>query len=373
MRLDSRLRGWRDALAIVWLALAASFGCGTGGDAAADAGRDGVEGGEGGGGEGGGGAGGEGGGAGASHEFLDEDGALPPLLSDLGLYPDMDDLEQTHPATLRYVPRYALWSNGGAKDRLVHIPAGMHIDNSDPEHWDFPDGTIFFKTFSFEDEDGVLRPIETRLILKTDGQWSYALYVWNDDASDAEQSDMRLTQPVTVYHDGEAFEHVVPSSRDCDKCHESDEDFVIGFDELRLNHPLQPDDAVQLEALAEDDFFSEPLRDVPETIEHDDADTRAVLGYIHGNCAHCHNGRDGPSNAYDLRHPVALDNLIDRGVESEGLSGTRVVPGDPEASVLYLSFIRDESDPELRPMPPVGVQRIDEEAVTLIRDWIEAL
>lgn len=76
----------------------------------------------------------------------------------------------------------------------------------------------------------------------------------------------------------------------------------------------------------------------------------------------------------DLRHPHALAQLT--GVPTQGsgqLSGLRVAPGAPEESVLYQSLVTDGSLPELKPMPPLGVQRRDADAAALIAAWIRAL
>jgi len=59
-----------------------------------------------------------------------------------------------------------------------------------------------------------------------------------------------------------------------------------------------------------------------------------------------------------LDHHVALDQIVG-------------VP--PESSVLFLAFSRESDDPDLRDMPPVGVSLVDEQAVELLRDWIDAL
>ncbi|MDM7915125.1 MAG: hypothetical protein QUU85_07645 [Candidatus Eisenbacteria bacterium] len=106
--------------------------------------------------------------------------AAPARLADTGLYSD--------PATrtvaqenIPYEPQYPLWSDGAVKRRWVHIPPGTHIDASDPDHWQFPIGTRFWKEFSF---DG--RPVETRFITRGDnGEWMYFAYRWNAEGTDA--------------------------------------------------------------------------------------------------------------------------------------------------------------------------------------------
>jgi hypothetical protein len=177
---------------------------------------------------------------------------------------------------------------------------------------------------------------------------------------------------VEVESGGESIEHTVPARLDCRKCHESQPVTIIGFDELRLNSKLSASDSeTQLEALADSGLLSDAPSD-PAIIEHEDPITEAVLGYLHGNCAHCHNGWDGPSSAFDMRYPVALENLIDQETTSELISGIRVVAGDPEESALVKAFSREGVD-DAQPMPPLGVDLRDDAALALFEAWIADL
>ena len=67
------------------------------------------------------------------------------------------------------------------------------------------------------------------------------------------------------------------------------------------------------------------------------------------------------------------ENLIGVETTSELFGGLRVSPGDPDESALYRGLVRDIEEGDAQPMPPVGVQRVDPEAVTLFYDWISAL
>jgi hypothetical protein len=160
--------------------------------------------------------------------------------------------------------------------------------------------------------------------------------------------------------------HEIPSRFDCRACHESNPTVVIGFDELRL--------ASELDALAAREVFAHAPPAEPEHIEHADARTRDVLGYLHGNCAHCHNGAPTSMSQLDLRHARALANTL--GVETQGsgqAAGVRIVPGVPEESVLFLALYGQSDDSELQPMPPIAVQRRDSDAIARIEAWIREL
>ena len=46
-----------------------------------------------------------------------------------------------------FAPRYALWTDGAAKERYIYLPPGTSIDTTDPDQWIFPEGTMIWKNF----------------------------------------------------------------------------------------------------------------------------------------------------------------------------------------------------------------------------------
>jgi hypothetical protein len=106
----------------------------------------------------------------------------------------------------------------------------------------------------------------------------------------------------------------------------------------------------------------------------------AALGYLHGNCGHCHN--DSALPALDLvlaqqasnttasaaRTHASLMERVSRFRPHGAAEAKRVVRGHPEQSVLVARM--NSSDPRTR-MPPLGVSVVDAEGVALIRRWIE--
>jgi hypothetical protein len=259
------------------------------------------------------------------------------------------------------------------KQRLLVLPDGSQVDSQDREAWQFPEHTLFFKTFSYQDAaaaDG-LRPIETRVLQKTAEGWDYHVYLWSKERDTARLLDGIYTTPVEVESAGETFDHVVPARLDCRKCHESQPVVVIGFDELRLNAPLHgAESETQLTRLGAQGILSD-VAETPDMVRHSDPTTEQVLGYLHGNCAHCHNGWDGPSSAFDMRHAAALKNLINVETTSELLSGLRLAPGSAQDSAIYRAMARDPSFPDAAAMPPVGVDLVDRDAVLLLQSWID--
>lgn len=296
--------------------------------------------------------------------------AFPEDLADVGIYPSFPDTVDVHALAFSYEPRWPLWSNGLSKDRLLVLPFGEAITVGTDGLWSFPVGTLVFKTFASEAGD----PVETRLIRRLEDGWDYAVYGWQGDGQEALRLDISASTPARVTRaDGTDYEHRIPSEKQCQKCHESGVDVLLGLTPIQLGTADDDEAWTPLEAMVAGGLFSTPARTEPETIAGPDALTTEVMGYFTGNCVHCHNGLDGPSNSFDLRHDVMLDNTI--GVESESTWGVgpRIVPGHPEQSMLFVGFSMETEDPEIKDMPPLGVQVRDAEAVELLRTWILAL
>jgi hypothetical protein len=294
-------------------------------------------------------------------------GELPAKLSQVGLYRRLPELELA-PRALAYEPGYPLWSDGGAKQRALVLPEGETIDATDATAYVFPTGTLLFKTFSFRTPSSSQQvvPVETRVLRRTEDGWEFSAYGWDEQGQDAELLDLKRGETRRVLsEDGEVVEHGIPSRLECRQCHESSTSEVLGVNELQL---------AKSGSLAE---LTEHLRPTPkkpyaELPPHGPLTTR-VLGYLVGNCVHCHNGTNGAASAFDLRPDVALQNLIDRPTESSATAdGIRIRPGEPDESVLFLG-VKGVPDAEVKDMPPLGVALRDASAVELLNSWITAL
>lgn len=269
---------------------------------------------------------------------------LPDRLAEFSLFSDVSDLETASGSTI-YEPLWPLWSNGTSKLRQLVMPRGATVEKTGDQAWDFPLGSLFFKTFS--DQTG---PIETRLIRNTAEGWEYAAYQWNAERNDAVRLDGRLSISVNVLLNNETFEHEIPSINQCKTCHESGASVILGYNPIQLGEqPLLSGTGDQL--------------------------ANQVIGYAYGNCTHCHNGSYmSDESGFSLLPEDFIANTVNHLTEGSGSAeGIRIRPGHPEDSVLYVSMTSDNADVELRSMPPLGVQRLDNEAIALLKTWIEHL
>jgi hypothetical protein len=308
----------------------------------------------------------------------------PQSLQDTGLYADFATL-QVDPAHLAFSPQYPLWTDGAAKRRWISLPPGTAIDGSDPDAWVFPVGTRLWKEFSFYG-----RRIETRYIERqSDGQWLYAAYAWSADGREAHLVSERGRRG--VYPLGGGRSHTIPGVGDCKACHHGSRTEVLGFSALQLSPDrdpnalhaeLRPGEGVDLTKLVEKGLvvgLPKPLRETPPRIEAASVTERAALGYLHGNCGHCHNDQGSLRNVgLFLRHtshaevPPALASTVGHPVKKPAPGQSpdavlRVEPGRPERSGLMQRV--GSRYPALQ-MPPLGTEMVDGEALDLLRRWI---
>ncbi|MEM1414353.1 MAG: hypothetical protein AAGH15_05615 [Myxococcota bacterium] len=300
----------------------------------------------------------------ASEPVLDGGAAAawPATLSEAGLFAEGASGALAE-GVRSYGVRHALWTDGVEKRRHLLLPPGASIDTSDADGWVFPEGTRVFKDFLVLGER-----VETRLLWKagpTIEDCVFVSYLYRADGTDADpvpegQADARGTA------------HDVPGTMDCSRCHLGGADFVLGLGSQQLDRATF--DAWTAEGvLPAGTPFAEPPGDARE---------QRVLGYLHGNCGHCHNDVHPLGSRFGLRLalPVgvtsvaeapALTTSIDQPAAHSGLAGTDliVVPGAPEASQLYVRMgLRDSTA-----MPPVGTELVDDDALDDVEAWIRAL
>jgi hypothetical protein len=301
---------------------------------------------------------------------------LPATLRETGFFPMLGNLDVLPPNVHPFLPSIQLWSDGLHKKRQVILPKGKKIDIGNREAWVFPIGTIFVKTFLSDGPAG-MKPVETRIIRRTDNpdifeQYTFDVYKWNDAGTDATliNIDERTPAPVTI--GGRNLTHQIPSREDCKRCHTTNDTNVIGFDEVRLNAPLTAGGKTQLETFAEAGFFSQAPPSPAAQISDPDMLTERVKKYVYGNCFHCHNGND--SQAFDMRSDGFVEAVVRQETMASGTApGIRVVPGNPDMSVLYRQMTRMNLMMGFNPMPLVGVQIADPEGLSLVRQWIMSL
>jgi hypothetical protein len=310
--------------------------------------------------------------------------AAPPTLQDTGLYSDFDS-QEVAPQHLAFSPQYPLWTDGAKKRRWISLPAGTRIDASDPDAWVFPIGTRLWKEFSFAGQ-----PVETRYMQRQpDGQWLYAAYAWSPDGREALLTSEKGKRGAFALAADRS--HAIPSVSDCKACHQGGLSQVLGFSALQLSQARDPG-ALHAEPGPSPDLdinylvekgllvgLPQRLLENPPQIAAASPAERAALGYMHGNCGHCHNEQGSLKNlGLYLRHvsaaavPPAVTSTVAHPVKkpAPGQSSDavlRIEPGHPERSALMQRVA--SRYPALQ-MPPLGTELVDTEAVKVMRQWI---
>ncbi|MEZ6063041.1 MAG: PQQ-dependent sugar dehydrogenase [Planctomycetaceae bacterium] len=348
--------------------------------------------------------------AGAAENF-------PKKLSDSGLFASVAGHE-VHPGVIPYSVNSPLWSDGSIKSRYVYLPPTMTVDGDERptqidfqtgSSWDFPDGTVTVKSFALEQREGdpaSRRWVETRFLVRQQGEWFGYSYAWNDEQTDAFLVDKEGRDAVFQVSDagGTATEQPwrFPSRTECMVCHSRAAKFVLGLSSLQLNrvHDYDGVAANQLEvfewlgvlklngaagdaaegqrtAPAASSLLAESadkLDRLPDPYDETADLTSRVRSYLHSNCAQCHVEAGGGNAQMKLDFASSLEraNIIDVVPlhDKFGIADAKLVaPGSPEQSVLlHRMTIRGRGQ-----MPQLATAKVDQRAVALLARWITEL
>lgn len=311
----------------------------------------------------------------------------PDLLRNTGLYSNFARKE-INPANRRFSPQYPLWTDGAAKSRWIYLPLRTTVNTASWDRWEFPVGTKLWKEFRFGG-----KRIETRVIEKLEPQpvqtsWRMVTYRWNENETEARLLTAGEENAVDtgLRHDEAAVMHQIPTADDCRECHSRGGDAALGFDALQLsadrdtNAPhgeALPGGSVTLASLSRDGLLSRAWTGDQPRIPARSDDERASLGYLHGNCAHCHNSQGGAA-FMDLRFQIGQTllnqpafrtavNIRTRMFNRRDEEFHRITPGNTDKSCVPTRMDQRSGDQ----MPPLGTGAIDPAAVTLIKRWIQ--
>lgn len=317
--------------------------------------------------------------------------SFPRRLSETGLFTDVAR-HAMNPALLPYDVNVELWSDGAHKERWLAIPGEGKITFRENRGWNLPEGTVLVKSFALEREAGRAesrRWIETRLLMRQQGEWVGYSYLWNDEQTDAVLVDKQGRDMDYEIRDAAAPGGVrrqswhYPARAECMVCHSRAANYVLGISTAQFNrvHGASDGELNQIELLQRLDMFDAELPEsLPEmerlaALDDDTASLdRRARSYLHANCSFCHVEAGGGNSAvsFEIIEEPEKARLIDgRPVHATfDLSEARIVaPGNPDRSlVLYRMERRGKNQ-----MPPLASAIVDDKAVKLLRKWIESL
>lgn len=299
--------------------------------------------------------------------------SYPTRLSDYGLF--QTGTSKPNPALVPYTLNTPLFSDYAEKQRFIRLPAGKKIAIG-PENGKliFPDGTILVKNFGYPDSKGALKLIETRLLLRVNGDWVALPYFWRGDGSDADLKLAGARIPVdTVLADGRKVKisYAVPNKNQCKLCH----------GEAGAVVPIGPRLGNISFSSGYETPFPEPLQSRYGSFDWR-SDTRASLNdrarsYLDINCAHCHNPKGSASNS-GLFLGRNVTSAIELGIGKRPVAAGRgagdltfvIEPGHPERSILLQRM--KSIEPGIA-MPELGRATVHVEGAALLKSWINAM
>ncbi|MDB5307851.1 MAG: hypothetical protein JWO38_2053 [Gemmataceae bacterium] len=306
--------------------------------------------------------------------------AFPRTLTETGLFASVRD-HTPAAGLIPYAVNVPLWSDGAAKDRFLVLPDKGKVVFKEQGQWEFPVGTVLVKTFLMNtdlEKPKEMRRLETRFWVHNPRGWEGYTYLWNEDQTEGNLlADWPLTREFEVKTDSGPVkrEWYFPSRSDCQACHTQNGGFVMGLNTRQLNrmHEYGKVKDNQIQVFERLGIFSGPLpmpvRDLeafPDWQAKAAPEATLARAYLDANCAMCHSpgGRGHAGGAgMNMRFHVPL---------REAFPGKTnwLTPGDPARSILLKRMTTRHADPQ---MPPLATNRVDEEAVAVIREWVKQL
>lgn len=310
---------------------------------------------------------------------------FPHKLSETGLFSSVKDMTPVS-GLIPYEVNVPLWSDHAGKERYLALPTRGEVVFDETGNWEFPVGTVTVKTFFLDAVRGdskTRRRLETRLMVLSERGWSGYTYVWNDEQTEATLLDGALKKKFSVRVDDRDSEQTwtFPSGDDCMGCHTRVKNHVLGLNTRQLNRFSSLLGENQLGFLDRLGVFTEPLPKAPEKLgafpvwrDPTAAPDKLARAYLDSNCSMCHSPGGPGMTVTDLRYDIALEKteLVGRkpAVFRLGPKDARlIVPGDPDRSEI----VHRLSNRGMAQMPPLSTALIDEEAVKIVRAWIEGL
>ena len=301
---------------------------------------------------------------------------FPRRLSETGLFESVAS-HQMAPGLIPYDVVASGWNDGAAAERYMGVPGDLQIESDGAGLWTFPDGSVLVQTLLL-----AKRQIETRLLVKQQGEWLGYSYQWNEQQDDAalvpgDGRDLQVPNEA-----GSLQEWRIPARAECMSCHSRAANFVLGLTELQTdrNHHYGAIEENQLRTLEHIGLFSGALTPKEKRlslVNHVDPTApleSRVKSYLHVNCSCCHVRSGGGNARMELGYATAIDemNVVSYFPQHAtfGLNQARIVaPGHPEQSVMLARLSRRGRGQ----MPPLVAKRVDESTVELFRQWIASM
>jgi hypothetical protein len=337
--------------------------------------------------------------------------SFPKKLSETELFTSLKSMEPVA-GVFPYEINAQQWADGANGRHWLALPAGATLTPPNTHGWNFPNETVLIQQLEWPGTNGAAPVrLETRLLVRLRNEWEGYSYLWRPDQQDADLvradgDDLDLSKWVAGTG-GPSWR--VPSRAECMMCHSRAANYTLGTSSIQLNH-VRHDGANQLEKLEEARLLQSDVvgfeswrhdaDGVQDELAHLENPKPSVLlpraggkmpaevnpydvsaplearvrSYLSANCAHCHvmSGGGNSSMEFDFFNRLSDLRIIDASPQHWTFDIDRpklVAPGDPDRSVLY----RRLSQREEAAMPPLAINRVDQQAADLFKAWILSL
>ncbi len=294
---------------------------------------------------------------------------------------------------LLYALNAPLFSDYAKKLRFIRLPDGAKVNYREDQVMDFPEGTQIIKTFYYTNDERKPEKgrtiMETRVLLKEEGEWTALPYIWNEAQTDAKLSVIGGKRDIEWRDENgkkRKVNYSVPNKNQCKGCHGYDKKIrPIGPSARQLNGDFDYKSGTenQLEhwrsmGIVENMPTKENL---PQLADYMDKEAHSLndraRAYLDANCAYCHNPHGAASTSGMFLHssetdPAALGINKSPIAAGRGSGGKKygIAPGKSDESILLHRM--KSTDPGVR-MPEIGRQLVHDEGITLIEEWIDKM
>ena len=249
---------------------------------------------------------------------------FPTRLSETGLFASVAD-HKPHPAALRFDVSAPQWADGATMEHFAALP-GLERVVQKPQlnaggTWTLPNGSVLVQTLALARIDDAGKParkrIETRLLVRQQGEWTGYSYRWN-----AEQTDAELVPAAGGSQEFEVPDAAEPGGRreqtwrfpsrtECLACHSRAAGFILAFTPLQLDRDVDYGGIVdnQLRCARAYRRLRRPAADERQgsargwstpTMTKAPREAR-VRSYLHVNCSICHVRKGAATRAWSCR------------------------------------------------------------------------
>jgi hypothetical protein len=305
--------------------------------------------------------------------------AFPRTLTETGLFASVKD-HTPAAGLIPYTVNVPLWSDGAAKDRFLVLPEKGKVVFKEQDQWEFPVGTVLVKTFLLNtdlENPKEMRRLETRLLVHNRG---------GGRGTRTSGTKNRRGQPP-----GGLAAHAGVRREDGDGTGEAGvvlpEPFGlpgVPHTERRVRHGLEHPAAQPGARVWQRQGQPDPGLRAPRHLQRAAAQAGPRAGGVPGLAGEGGAGRHaGPRlprrQLCHVSQPRRSRARRGRGMDmrfhvplQEAFPGKAnwLTPGDPARSVLLKRMTTRHADAQ---MPPLATNRVDEEAVDVIRQWIKQL